>query len=504
MAKIIASVLAEDVDGMLSQARQALMAGASWLELRIDGLRPLRPEVEPAALLAALPAPCLITCRMPQDGGQYRGSRKQRQELLQRWIDAGAAGLDLEDWEDWQPAMPDSLRLRVRSHHNLTGMTADLPGLRDRLLAMGGNMAKLAVTAHDLAEAAPVLDLLAHTDQQSQPTMAFAMGGQAWPSRVLSCLWGSPFTYAAVNAAHVVAPGQLSVDQLAGIYDLRRFSPQTALFGLLGNPARHSLSPTLFNRAFRMLDHAGIYLPFESSRPQDVLQMLAGSRLQGLSVTAPFKATMLKACHQVDEVAMQVGAVNTLVYSEQAGLQGFNTDVYGVRAALEGAGLQAAVPKAGGKDGGKNGAEAVVLGGGGAARAGAIALQQMGMQVTLMPRSLEPVRDFARQHGFQLARMDGVLLAQMQPRAVVQATPVGGPTHPNERLLPDWQVAAGTYVLDMVYRPRRTRLLQDVAAAGGIAVPGMQMFLHQAAAQLRMFTGQDLPVKILGNFVGEG
>src|SRR5262245_30840923 len=279
MAQIIASVFAESRDQVARIAGKAAMAGADWLELRLDRW-PKGTDLAPA--LAAVRIPVLVACRTPERGGHYRGTLSERHALM-----AGAQGIDLEGWETWAPPVGRTrLRLFIRSFHSFTGVPKELLAIRDRLHALPGGVAKIAVTAHDLADAAPVLDLLSQTDQRQHPTVAFAMGRTAWPVRVLACALGSPYVYASVEEGEDTAPGQVPVALLAGIYRVRELGAGTALFGLLGNPALSSLGPWLHNRMFRRLGIDAVYLPFETSRPEAVLAMLTPPQLRGLPVTA--------------------------------------------------------------------------------------------------------------------------------------------------------------------------------------------------------------------------
>jgi 3-dehydroquinate dehydratase/shikimate dehydrogenase len=132
-----------------------------------------------------------------------------------------------------------------------------------------------------------VLELLRQTDQAERPTVAFAMGKTAWPTRVLAAAMGAPFVYGSIEPGEETAPGQPSVALLAGLYRVHGLGPETRFYGVLGNPALGSFGPWLHNRAFRRLEHDGVYLPFETSRPEAVLAMLPRARLGGLSVTAP-------------------------------------------------------------------------------------------------------------------------------------------------------------------------------------------------------------------------
>lgn len=489
MAQIIASVFAESREQIARSAAKAAMAGADWLELRLDRW-PRSQELTQA--LAAVRLPVLVACRTPEDGGQFRGTLGERRELLTHALDAGASGIDLEVWETWTPPVGRTrLKVRMRSFHSFTGVPKELPAIRDRLHAQPGSVAKIAVTAHDLADAGPVLDLLQATNQREQPTVAFAMGRTAWPTRVLAAVLGAPFAYGSLDDTEETAPGQAPVSLLAGLYRAREVDGTTGVLGLLGNPATTSLGPWLHNRAYRRLGIDALYLPFETSRPDGVLGMLPKRLLRGLSVTAPHKGAMVAACHRLSAEAKACGAVNTIVPEAHGLWVGHNTDVAGVQGALQGAGVEAGEGRA-----------AVVLGTGGAARAAAYALGKMGFVTTMLGRSLDGVREFAKVHGVRLGSLSERVLGELAPAVVVHATPVGGlDRDPGERLLPGWKPAAGTVVMDMVYQPYWTRLLREAADAGATVIPGVEMFLGQARAQVQLFTGKVLEPASLRAFL---
>lgn len=488
MAQIIASVLARTAGQVLQQAQKAAMLGADWIELRLDEW-PLQEDLQP--VMEAIRLPVLVACRTPEDGGSYRGTLTARRELLTHALHAGAQGIDLEQWETWTPpAGRTGLKLRIRSFHSFTGVPKDLHRIRDELSAPG-TVVKLVVTAHDLADAAPVMALLEDTDQQEQPTAAFAMGRTAWPTRIMAAAMGAPFVYGCIDPESSTVPDQPSVALLSQLYRVGSLSPDTLWYGLLGSPAMHSLGPWLHNRAFRRLGHEGIYLPLETSRPEAVVAMMPEGRLAGLSVTAPHKERMLDACLHTSDEAAAVGVVNTVVRADAGGWNGYNTDVLAVREALQAAG---AIDGAG--------ASAVVLGSGGAARAGAYALLQLGYSVTVLARSHDPIRKFAETYDIHLGSLSESVIDELDPEIVVQATPVGTRGHSeDERLLPGYTPKPGTIVHDMVYRPVRTRLLDECQRAGATVVPGVEMFLRQARAQVRLFTGMDLSEDVLRGFL---
>jgi 3-dehydroquinate dehydratase/shikimate dehydrogenase len=476
MAEVIVSLFARDPDRTIKDARRAAMAGADWVELRLDEW-PKGHKLGP--VVDALRVPLIAACRMPRDGGRFRGTNQERIALLEHALEAGVQGVDIEDWETWAPR-GDAVRLLIRSHHDQRGIPKDLRALRERLLDRGADVAKIVGRADDLADAAPLLELLASTDPDAEPTVAFATGAAASVTRVLACALGAPFGYASLVEGEETALGQLPVADAVGLYRMRTLGLDTQIFGLLGQPARHSLGPWLHNRAFRAGQHDAVYLALESSRPKDVLAMLPHRRVRGMSVTAPFKETALAFCHRLDPVAEIVGAVNTLSFEAHDLVVGHNTDVAGVREGLRRAGLS---------DGAGAG---VVLGGGGAARAAALALEQLGLEVTVCARSLDTIREFAKRRGYRLGALRGEVLTRIGPKVVVHATPVGSRAHGSEgeRVVPDWVAPPGVIVADMVYRPQKTRLLVEAAAAGARVVSGLELFLVQAAEQLRIFFGE--------------
>lgn len=485
MAQIIASMFATSPAQVVRQAQRAAMEGADWVELRLDSW-PTGVDLGP--VLASIHLPVLVACRTPEDGGQFRGTIAERRSLLSMAIHAGCAGLDLDIDDSWAPPLGGTrLRLMVRSFHSFTGVPKQLGALQARMHGHGGVVAKIVVSANDVADAAPVLALLQQTDQQRHPTVAFAMGRTAWPTRVLAAALGAPFVFGSIEVGQETAPGQLPVALLHGLYRVQQLGAKTQLFGLLGNPALQSLGPWLHNRVFRRLGLDAVYLPFESYRPEDVLAMLPSERLRGLSVTAPWKERMVQSCNHLAASAEATGVVNTVLADAHGMREGCNTDVAGVRQALLAAGV-----------GPGTGRRGVVLGAGGAARAGAVALREMGFHTTMLGRSLEPAREFAKAAGVQLGSLGSNVLRDLDPAVILQATPLGSlGREPDERPVPDYRFTAGTVVMDMVYQPRWTRFLRDAAADGATVVPGADMFLHQAAAQVALFTGAKVAIDTL-------
>jgi len=270
----------------------------------------------------------------------------------------------------------------------------------------------------------------------------------------------------------------------------------TQLVGLLGWPVEHSVSPQMQNAAFRALGLDWCYVPLPA-RPEALAQAVAGLRalgLRGANVTVPHKEAVIPFLDELHAEAQAIGAVNTLVMDDGR-LVGHNTDVLGVRAALERAGCRLA------------GIQALVLGAGGAARAAASALLQGGASVQVLARRLLQAKALVRdmEEAFPQAAIAAGLLS---PEAVVvqaegahllvHATPVGMWPHVEASLWPeDRPVPPHLWVFDLVYRPAHTRLLQQAQESGASVIQGSWMLIYQAAESFRLWTGAEPPLDVM-------
>jgi shikimate dehydrogenase len=263
----------------------------------------------------------------------------------------------------------------------------------------------------------------------------------------------------------------------------------TTVVGVIGSPVRHSLSPLLHNTAFAEMGLNWISLAFEVA-PGLAAVALEGMRalgLAGLSVTMPHKADAAAAVDECSEVAMRLGAVNCVV-NRNGRLRGENTD---------GAGFIASLARGAGFD--PEGWRCLVIGAGGAARAVVLALAESGAaDVAVVNRTPERAAEVAALAGSRgrVAETDEADVAQAE--LVVNATPVGmagSATGPDDEgwLVPPGLLHQGQVVADLVYAPRPTRWLAAAADAGARTVDGLGMLVHQAAAQLELWTGMDPP-----------
>lgn len=277
----------------------------------------------------------------------------------------------------------------------------------------------------------------------------------------------------------------------------------TRVAGVIGDPVRHSLSPALHNAAFAELGLDWTYLAFEVPAGQgaDAVAAMRTLGIDGLSVTMPHKDAVAAAVDALSPAAALLGAVNC-VRRDGDRLIGENTDGAGFLRSLR---TQAGVDPAG--------LRVVVLGAGGAARAVIVALAAEGALVTVVNRS----PDAAARAAALGAEAGGAAAEALGERSgsaavggveavrdadvVVNATPLGmtegDPLPIDAALLSDGQI-----VVDLIYRPERTSLLDAAARAGAMTLNGVGMLLYQAAEQFTMWTGHDAPVDAMAAAVG--
>jgi shikimate dehydrogenase len=269
----------------------------------------------------------------------------------------------------------------------------------------------------------------------------------------------------------------------------------TRVVGIIGDPVRHSLSPALHNAAFAALDLDWVYLAFPVAAGE-VATALDGMRalgLEGLSVTMPHKQAAAAKMDRLSPTARRLGAVNTVVRRGRE-LVGETTDGDGLILALANdEGWDAA------------GRRCAVLGTGGGARAVVLALAEAGAaEVAVIGRRPEAVEAAVSLAG--AAGVAGTIEQVAAADLVVNATPVGmaGLVGLDGRLPSDLpfeltgdRLAAGQVVVDLIYTPRSTPLLNEARARGALAVNGLGMLIHQAALQFRLWTGEEPPLEAM-------
>lgn len=481
---------------------------ADAVELRVDHLADSE-DVLIRSLAAARPAglPLILTIRAADEGGAWDANDQER---LARLIALGpiADFIDVE-FATWQRSanirQKVGLALReggrepparlILSAHDFRGRPAKLLALLAEMYDAGAEVVKIAWQARTVRDNFEAVDLLRAAPQ---PTIALCMGAAGLPSRVLARKFAAWGTYAAIEAERAAAPGQLTLDQLRHRYRWDTIGPRTRLFGVIGQPVAHSLSPAVHNAAFDALDLDAVYLPlpvepgYESFKAF-MVEALARPWLDvgGLSITLPHKENALRFVHEVggtcDALAVRIGAVNTLKLDADGRLSATNTDGPAALGVIAGA---LARP-----DRNLSGVTCMVLGAGGVARAIVAVLREAGAVIRISNRSRDRAVQLAAEFDCPQA-VDWEDRAKHPCDLLVNCTSVGL-DQPDDTPFPSEGLRPTMRVMDTIYRPRQTRLLRDAAAAGCECIDGLAMFLDQAARQFEIWSGKAAPLDVM-------
>lgn len=480
LSRVCVAVMASTPDALIDKA-EALARDNSFLELRLDYIP------RPATVLGRLRSftethphiTMIATCRRAAAGGKFQGSIAAQLEILAK---AGAAGCQIIDIE-----LQTAVRLKPTQLQKLQSKAAIVLSLHDfratekldetlkKMSAYPADFHKVVGTARSLYDNVTMMRFLErHHDDHA--LVGLCMGEQGIISRVLAVRAGSRFTFAAVTADEKTAPGQVTAQELRSTYRIDQVDAATKVFGVVGDPISHSLSPAIMNAALRRENVNGVFLPLHAKSLKDLLACVRDIPIQGLAVTMPYKEEILPFLDNTDPFTAKIGACNTVVRSQDGKLYGFNTDTSGVVRPLE----QRMT---------LNDARILVLGAGGAARAAVFGLRERGAQIFILNRSLPAAQKLARQAKARtIKRAD---LKKLDFDVIINATPVGMGNNRESPLNAD-EIKA-QYVFDMVYDPAETKLIELARLRGAQVILGREMFVHQAARQFEIWTGKPAP-----------
>lgn len=461
-AKLCVTVTADTTAEL--RTRRDQVGDADLVELRLDTVR----DPSAAAALAGRKKPVIVTCRPTHQGGHFTGSDEERRAILAEALSLGAEYVDLE-WRGSCASLMDQTggRRIVLSHHDFTGVPSDLHDLSHAMLGSGAEVVKIAVMASRLGDCLTLRDLGRNT---RVPMALIAMGEAGVASRVLARWMGSCWTYAGEGAA----PGQISERLMQDEFRFRRIGSRTAIYGIVGKPVTHSVSPAMHNAAFRAAHADAVYLPLAAADFDDFMTFARDAGIAGASVTAPFKVNAFERADECDAVSRRIQSVNTLRRDGGRWL-GCNTDVTGFLAPLQSAMRL-------------SGTRAAILGAGGAARSVAVALASAGVRVALAARRPEQAQAVAAVTGAEVSAWppDPALWD-----VLVNTTPVGtAPATAASPLPDDYLFHRGGLVYDLVYNPPATTLLAQAERAGCRTIGGLDMLIAQAQAQFEWWTGR--------------
>ena len=482
ISRVCVAIAASSPEEMIEKASEAARENP-FLEFRLDYLpKPAEGISEIHRFLYELgEVTAIATCRRAPNGGKFKGSIHAEIEVLQKAIEAGCDLIDIEieTAEELKPAELERIRSMgaglIISHHDFKA-TGDLDKTFERIQKFRPDYMKVVSTATCLADNVKMMRFLERTSDRAN-MIGICMGEQGLISRVLGVRAGSVFTFASASPGEETGPGQVAARALHEIYRIDEVSPATRVYGVVGNPVAHSLSPLIQNLAFRRETVNAVFLALQATDMEDVLTLVREIPLHGLAVTMPFKGAILKHLANTDNLSEKIGACNTVVRSLEGKLYGFNTDVAAILRPLE-----RRLPM--------RGARVLVIGAGGAARAAVFGLKEKGAEVTIVNRTPEAAQKLARQAKARTIKYEQLAKASFD--VIVNATPIGMRGHKQQSWLKPEQLNA-RLVFDMVYNPIETPLLRMAREKGLAVITGVEMFVQQGARQFEIWTGKPAP-----------
>ncbi len=518
--KLTVPIAAPNLQRASRQIKAAKTAGAEMLELRTDYLENLNVDLTKKLIAGAksdATLPLIVTCRDKKQGGAIDYPVQLRLDVLSAALNAGAEFVDCE-YENFLPsenrrklelALSQASKARlILSAHNFEGKFDNIEKCyRQILAACLAAIPKLIYTANHINDCFEAFDLLHNTGGER---IVFCMGEAGLISRIITKKLGSFVTFASIDDKTATAPGQLTIGQYKNLYRWDSINSDTELYGIIGCPVAHSLSPVVHNACFADAGLNKLYLPLLVAGGQGEFNTFMDNCLnrpwlgfRGFSVTLPHKENAIEYVKSkqgiIDPLAEKIGAVNTLIIDEGRGtsderrISAYNTDCLAALDAItSGLGIE--------RTGLKN-MHVAIIGAGGAARAIVAGLTDAGAKITIYNRTVERGQKLAAEFHCDFAPLDN--LSNINAKLLINATSIGMYPNTNETPIPKEYLKADMAVFDTIYNPAETLMLKQAKQLGCKTIPGLSMFLNQAAEQFKLFTGRDADVKLMRKVIAE-
>ncbi|MEM5947521.1 shikimate dehydrogenase [Spirochaetia bacterium 38H-sp] len=471
--------------GSVGEALSLIDRYASYcqgIELRADCLASLSCEDISAVSARAkeLGLFSILTLRHERDGGFFHASYKEHDRVLSELV--SCCSFDFVDVEEWASDSIVSLARSngsrvIRSAHFFSSMPSDIVSYVEALAAMG-DVPKLACMLSSSADFSFFTDSAMQLKSSlSGDYILVGMGEYGFPSRVLASIMGSFITFSSVGTVSA-APGHVSPDVLYSLYRVPSINEGTSIFGIIGNPVLHSMSPGIHNPIFAEKGLDAVYIPFCVDSLEEFFSVADRLNIKGVSVTIPHKQAVIPFLDSCADVVSAVGACNTVV-RRGSSWWGTNTDVYGFWSPLEDVLSVSTLA---------SGRRATVIGAGGAARSVVYALVKNGFDVLILNRTVEKAASLAADFSCEYAALDesSCALISSYRSVIVQTTSLGmGNNCVNPLAFYDLQGDEICY--DIVYIPKMTPFLSFAEKKGCRIITGDLMLKAQAIEQSRLF-----------------
>ncbi len=481
------------VETTLSEVKQAVQKAeqqADMLELRLDFIKDIKREDIPLILTNIKEKPVIVTCRRKQDHGYFEGAEEERISLFVESINQNVDYIDVE--YDLGREIIKKIQQKIKnskdnaktkiiiSYHNFdhTPELNKLQKIYDEIKTLKPNMIKIVTKARSINDNFIIFNLL----KEKNDLVAFCMELEGQISRILAPKFRSRLTYAALEEEKHASRGQITIDGLEKVYHIKNINKETKVFGIIGSQAEHSKSKYIHNPSFKAKNINAVFIPFrvQETELHDFIKNIREQdnfNFQGVSVTQPHKISIMKYLDTIDETAQIIGAVNTLV-NEDGLLVGYNTDYVGAMQALkEATDLE--------------NKRILVVGAGGATRAVVYGLTKEQCEITIINRTDETAKQLAHEFNVNVQPIVKLREALEEADVIINTTSVGMKPQETECIIPSAMIPKRKIIMDIIYSPLKTRLLEMAEKNNCKTIKGDRMLLFQGIKQFQLWTKQD-------------
>jgi 3-dehydroquinate dehydratase/shikimate dehydrogenase len=462
----------------------SIISYADIVELRLDLFESFNIE-EIKDLKESFDLPMIFTLRSTSQGGEYKRSEEERLVEIEKLISLKPAYIDLE--YDIPKQFVEKIRKENRetkiilSFHDFNSTPANLINILSKLQETQADIYKISTMALSSVDS---LRLLLLAKESKVSVIAIGMGEKGQITRILGPVFSVPFTYASIDDESKTAPGQIKAETLLDVYNYKRLSLTTKVYGLIGNPIAQSISDITHNIVMNKIKLNSIYVKILLQKEELPLFFSISKKLQikGLSVTIPFKESSIEYLDKIESEAKNIGAVNTIT-NESGVLIGSNTDTIGALRAVEEKKVKIKDKKV------------VVIGAGGAAKAIAYEMKRQGAIVAIINRTQEKAQKLASELGCKSGGLE--LIKEMYSNGydiLINCTSSKMPID-QQYILPK------VVVMDISIKPKNTLFLISAKEKECKIIYGYKMFIYQALEQFKTWFKEKIdPVEVLEIF----
>jgi 3-dehydroquinate dehydratase/shikimate dehydrogenase len=521
MTYLTVPISAEEIKEANRQIQAAKKGGVEAVELRCDYLKKLTVETVRKLFADArreISIPIIVTCRERSEGGAINYPLKLRLEVLAAAIEAGADFIDfeyenfkkLESQEKIKLALEKNKKTRlILSAHNFKTRFENIEKLYSDICSQyPAAIPKIVYTANHINDCFEAFDLLHNSKGDS---IVLCMGEAGLVSRIITKKLGGMVTYTSLDEKSATAAGQVTIEDMKKLYRWDAIDVGTEIYGIIGSPVAHSLSPLIHNSCFAEIKANKLYLPLLVEGGKKEFDKFIENCLErewldfrGFSITIPHKENALNFVREkggvVEPLAEKIGAVNTIIVERIASsverivdstmlttLKAYNTDYAGAMDAITaGMGIKREDLK---------GLPVAVIGAGGVARAIVAGLADHGAKIKIYNRTIKRAEGLAKEFGCEFAGLAD--LKNLDAKLVINCTSIGMQPKVKETPIEKKLLKKEMTVFDTVYNPVETMLLKQAKEVGAKTISGVDMFINQAEEQFKLFAGRSIDVGVM-------